>query len=257
LAGWLARPVPAQDSVQRGPDAPFFLPGPDLGDACLLIHGSTGTAGDMRLLGEFLNRLGFAVQGISLPGHGCRPAALAGIRWEACYAVVRDAWLELSSRYRRVHVVGFSFGGSLALHLAASEKVEDLVLLAPALFVHVTPRALMRSSLGLIPGTKARTLLIWNLGLIGFFRQVREDIRSVRCPLLVIHARDDALVSLKSSLTIHDRVQTVDRRLHILERGGHLLPHGVARRGVWAEIARHLAEHRGEAEAAGDSPGGS
>lgn len=246
-------PSPGADSILRGPDDPFFLPGPDLGDACLLIHGSTGTAGDMRFLGEFLNRRGFAVQGISLPGHHCRPSELAGIRWQACYAVVRDAWLDLSARYRRVHVIGFSFGGSLALHLAATEKVEDLVLLAPALFVHATPRAVLISVLGLVPGTEAHTLLRWNVGLIRFFRQVRRDIRLIRCPILAIHARDDALVRMQSSLTIHDRALVVDRRIHILERGGHLLPHGIARETVWAEIERHLAEHRSGASENQDS----
>jgi carboxylesterase len=236
-------PPPGAD-VLRGSDDAFFLPGPDLNDACLLIHGSTGTAGDMRFLGEFLNGRGFAVQGVSLPGHHRRPTALAGIRWQACYAAVRDAWLDLSTRYRRVHVIGFSFGGSLALHLAANEQVEDLILLAPALFIHATRRSIFLSALGLVPRTKSRILLRWNLGLMRFLRQVRREIRLVRCPLLVIHARDDTLVRIKSSHTIHDRAIVLDRRIHILERGGHLLPHGSARGMVWAEIDRHLAEHR-------------
>lgn len=233
------------DTVHRGPDDPYLIPGPDPGEACLLVHGSTGTAGDMRFLGEFLSRQGYTVQGLSLPGHERRPSVLAGVRWQDCYAMVREAWLQLNARYRRVHVIGFSFGGSLALHLAANEKVEDLVLLAPALFVYVRPRDVLLSTFfGLMPGAEAHALLRWNLDLIRFFRQVKRDVQQVRCPFLLIHARDDATVRVKSSLAIYDRALTPDRRLRILDRGGHLLPHGIAREEVWEEIERHLASHR-------------
>ncbi len=240
--GLPARP----DPHGRAPDDPFFLPGsgPDREDACLLVHGSTGTAGDMRFLGEFLNARGFAVEGVSLPGHRRRPSELRGVGWEACYAVVREAWLGLGAQYRRVHVVGFSFGGSLALHLAAREPVEDLVLLAPALFVHLSVRALLLTVLGLFPGTPAHSRVRWNLGLVRFFRLVANDVERVDCSLLAVHARDDATVRLDSSLAIFDRVASRDRRLRVLARGGHLLPHGEAREEVWEEVERHLAARR-------------
>src|SRR5688572_558939 len=81
---------PTGDPLSRPPDHGFFLSGPDHADACLLVHGSAGTAGDMRLLGEYLHRRGYSVLGIALPGHRARPADLNGVGWKACYEVVRE-----------------------------------------------------------------------------------------------------------------------------------------------------------------------
>jgi carboxylesterase len=237
-------PVFPGDPLSRAPDDPFFLAGPDQDDACLLIHGSTGTAGDMRFLGEFLHQRGFSVEGAALPGHRTRPSELDGVGWESCYDTVRNAWQLLRSRYHRVHVIGFSFGGALALHLAAHERVDNLVLMAPALFVHVNPRAVLLFAIGLFPGTPAHTYMRWSAGLVRFFRLVAEDVHRVSCPLLTVHARDDATVRLESSLAIFDRVPSIDRRLRVMDRGGHLLPHGIEREEVWAEIGRHLEERR-------------
>jgi carboxylesterase len=198
----------------------------------------------MRFLGEFLHQRGYSVEGVALPGHRSRPSELDGVGWEACYDTVRNAWKQLRPRYRRVHVIGFSFGGALALRLAAHEPLDDLILLAPALFIHVNPRAVLLFAIGLFPGTPAHTYMRWSSGLIRFFRLVAEDVHRVRCPLLAVHARDDATVRLHSSLAIFDRVPARDRRLRVLARGGHLLPHGIARDEVWDEIDRYLEERR-------------
>src|SRR5688572_17767016 len=53
--------------------APFELGSGD--DACLLLHGFTGSPWDMRPLGERLSERGYAVRAIRLPGHGSTPLA--------------------------------------------------------------------------------------------------------------------------------------------------------------------------------------
>jgi esterase/lipase len=166
-----------------------------------------------------------------------------------------QAWKRLRESFRRVHVIGYSFGGSLAIYLAANEPVDNLVLLAPALFVHVRPGAVFQSALGLFPGTQAHHRLRWNVGLMHFFRHVESHVERVRCPVLAIHARDDMTVRVESSLAIFDRAPAVDRRIRIIERGGHHLPHGIAREEVWDEIERHLAVHRAGAKG-GNGAGG-
>jgi carboxylesterase len=184
------------------------------------------------------------VLGVALPGHGVRPANMDGVGWEACYATVRDSWRALKQEYRRVHVIGFSLGGALALHLAAEEDVDNLVLLAPAIFVHFQLRGVFAFFHGLVPGTPARARLRWFAGLQRFFRMVARDLERVDCPVLAIHARDDRCVRLKSSLTILERMAGRDSRLMLLPRGGHLLPLGESREEVLLEVTRHLAAHR-------------
>ncbi len=241
-------PSQAGDPLRRPPDHGFFLSGPDRADACLLVHGSAGTAGDMRLLGEYLHGRGYSVLGVALPGHEARPAELAGVGWKACYATVREAWQALRAEYRRVHVIGFSFGGTLTLHLAAQEPVESLVLLAPALFVHFRPEGVITFLVGLIPGTRAQARVRWYVGLGGFLRVVAGNLPRIDCPLLAIHAADDPLVQVKSSLAVCRRVSGRERQLKVLPHGGHLLPHGDAREEVWQAIGEHLAARRAGAE---------
>jgi len=231
---------PAPEPAQRA----FFFPTPDRSDACLLIHGSAGHPGHLRPLGEHLHREGYAVLGIALPGHDVQPADTTGVGWQNCYAAVKDSWRALKSQYQRVHVIGFSFGGALALHLAAEQAVDDLVLLAPALYVHFRLRGVLVALHGLVPGTPARAQLCWYVGLGRFLRLVARDLERVDCPLLAIHARDDRCVRVQSSLTITARMRRRDSRVAILPRGGHLLPIGEARREVCREVTRHLAAHR-------------
>lgn len=221
-------------------DEPFFLPGAEGSDACLLVHGSTGTAGDMRFLGEFLHARGYTVEGVALPGHRRRPSELEGVDWRACYRAVGEAWRALTLRHARVHVIGFSLGAALAIHLAAREPVTSLVLLAPALYVHMRPRALVNIATAIEPGMPLAAYVRWHVGLARFFRLVREDVRRVRCPVLAVHARDDDTVRVGSSLAVYERVATEERRLLVLERGGHLLPSGIARERICEEAARHL-----------------
>ncbi len=200
----------------------------------------------MRFLGEFLHEQGYAIEGVALPGHRRRPSELDGVDWRACYRAVNQSWRDLGARHERVHVIGFSFGAALAIHLAAREDVTSLVLLAPALFVHMRPRALMNLTVTSGQGIPFATYVRWYAGLARFFRLVRQDLTHVRCPLIAIHARDDDTVRVESSLEIYKRVTTGDRQLLVLERGGHLLPNGIAREKISLEIERYLRRLNGQ-----------
>ncbi len=194
----------------------------------------------MRFLGEHLHACGYTVEGVSLPGHRRRPSDLEGVDWRACYRAVHASWRALAAAHERVHVVGFSLGAALAIHLAAREPVTSLVLLAPALYVHMRPRALINVATAIEPGMPLAAYVRWHVGLARFFRLVREDVRHVCCPVLAIHARDDDTVRVESSLAVYERVATTERRLLVLERGGHLLPSGSARERTCSEVAQHL-----------------
>src|SRR5258707_12553453 len=58
-----------------GPAAPFSLGEGD--DACLLLHGLTGSPAEVRPVGEALAAAGFRAVGPLLPGHGTPPEDLA------------------------------------------------------------------------------------------------------------------------------------------------------------------------------------
>ncbi|MGZ3461726.1 MAG: alpha/beta hydrolase, partial [Archangium sp.] len=102
-------------------------------DACLLLHGFTGSPWDVRPLGEALAARGLYVRAIQLPGHGSTPEALLDVSHRDWVRAATQALLALRD-YRRTFVVGLSMGGLLALGLAADypERVHALALVAPA-----------------------------------------------------------------------------------------------------------------------------
>ena len=120
-----------------GDDAePFTLQGNELG--VLLLHGFTGSPQGLRLWGEALHRGGLTVHCPLLPGHGThwRDLAVTGYAdWEeaslAGLSVLRE-------RCERVVVCALSFGGALALHLAARrpDEIRGVVAVNPWLYLN-------------------------------------------------------------------------------------------------------------------------
>ncbi|PTL82984.1 carboxylesterase [Vitiosangium sp. GDMCC 1.1324] len=103
-------------------------------DACLLLHGFTGSPWDVRPLGEALAEQGLYVRAIQLPGHGTTPEALLSVNHRDWTEAAAQGLLSLRD-YRRIFVAGLSMGALLALRLAVDipERVHGLALVAPAL----------------------------------------------------------------------------------------------------------------------------
>src|SRR2546428_5976498 len=103
------------------PADPFALgDGPD---ACLLLHGLTGSPAEVRPVGEALAAAGFRAFGPLLPGHGTRPDDLDVITRAEMIEAARNAFLSLKGS-RRVYLCGLSMGALLAIHLAAKSWVR-------------------------------------------------------------------------------------------------------------------------------------
>src|SRR5436190_12046286 len=119
------------------PGEPFALgDGPD---ACLLLHGLTGSPAEVRPIGEALAKAGFRAVGPLLPGHGTTPEDLYVTTRGDLVNAVTSALLSLRGA-RRVFLCGLSMGGLLALNLAARDWSAEglppfsaLALLAPAI----------------------------------------------------------------------------------------------------------------------------
>ncbi|MCX6462418.1 MAG: alpha/beta hydrolase [Pseudonocardiales bacterium] len=104
--------------------------GPADGTPVLALHGVTGHARRWPVLAAALP--GVRLVGVDLRGHGHSPWAPPwGIEQHVADVVATLDALGLG----RVPVLGHSFGGAIAVHLArtAPERVERLVLLDPAL----------------------------------------------------------------------------------------------------------------------------
>jgi carboxylesterase len=125
--------IPADTKVLRTA-VPRRMPG--AGGAVLVLHGFTGWPGEMAFLGDRLAGAGLAVSIPRLPGHGTNGRDFMQTGWRDWLRASVDAYLELAAGNPRVHVVGFSMGGLLAILLAARFPVARLCLVAPGVRVN-------------------------------------------------------------------------------------------------------------------------
>jgi alpha-beta hydrolase superfamily lysophospholipase len=116
----------------------------------------------LRALGEALNRRGYWVVGLRLPGHGTVPSGLKVVTWEDMAAVVGLAAQHLSARIGRqpLHVIGYSTGAPLALNYSLDAQENEtlqipasLILISPAIGLHpAAGLAGIKKLLSFLPG---------------------------------------------------------------------------------------------------------
>ena len=100
--------------------------------AALLVHGFPGTALEMQQIGERLNQAGWTVRGLRLPGFGPELVELINHNNRDWVEFIETEIAALKSAgHSPILLVGYSFGGGLALQAAAEKPVDGLALLAP------------------------------------------------------------------------------------------------------------------------------
>lgn len=230
-------------------DRSFLLPQDHEALCCLLIHGAGGSPSEMRALGEHLFKAGYTVYGIRLAlggdadrsphGSGRRPSShwrrllekrgprkRNGYSWERCLSdaeVVADALLTFSPN---TYVVGFSFGGTVALNLLKETPFRGVVLISPALFPAADGRYVAFKLMRSVAPFAARGIVPKEYTLVEFLEKTRARIKAVQQPLLVIHAARDRIVSPRSLHFLKGISSNPKSRFELLQSDRHVLLKG-------------------------------
>ncbi len=246
-------------------DAPFFLRNQAGDCAVLLVHGLTGTPYEMRGLGAHLFERGFTVHGLCLPGHESE-ATMTGVGREDWRRAVRQSYRDLRRDHERVALVGLSTGGLLSLDLASDEDsgIDAVVSLAAPMFLYgfkaryllpIIGRTPLRTRMkwvkespGNIKDPEARSRhhsLKWTTvdavnELRRLIREVRRELPKVRCPLLVVHGRDDSTALVKSDDIVYDHAGSVYKEKVILSETYHVMTVDLEKDRVFDDVTRFL-----------------
>ncbi|MBX3317870.1 MAG: alpha/beta fold hydrolase [Phycisphaeraceae bacterium] len=246
-----------------------WLPEPAAEDpshqAVLLLHGSPGQSFDFDRLGPELAAAGYRVLAVDLPGFG-NSKGLVGSYSNRAHAHAMLAMLD-ALKFRRIHVVGWSYGGGVGLNMAdiAPDRLASLTLLAAtgiqetegsgSFFFEHAKYAVGYGALVVVPE------FIPHFGLIGERKQRHAFVRSfldtdqrpvrgimerLRVPTMVLHGRDDVLVPFAGAVEHHRLIKT--SRLVVLD-ANHFLPFLQTE-----ETTEHLTEFMGRHNRPGVTP---
>jgi carboxylesterase len=246
---------------------PFQFKGNGAG-AVLMVHGYTSTPRDLRELGAALNRAGYTVYGILLPGHGTKPTDLDKVQWTQWYGAVVEAYTALKKEHAEVHAVGFSMGGALAMHLAAHHPVGKLVLLSPLLKIaynpyHIIPeewlvytigrllRHLKKKATGNCNDAEARKrhIAYFHYALssinqaLALVNVINREVGKITNPVLIVHGKRDKTTSPAASRRLYDRLPSQDKRFVWLPHANHIITHDYGHETVTGEVLGFLT-HR-------------
>lgn len=263
----------------------IHLPGGRAG--VLLFHGLAAAPANLKYIARGLHRAGFTVRVAAVPGYtrGFAASGATGHRDWADAAL--EQFDRLRAQCDTLAVGGISIGALLALHVAARRPDEVSHVLAMSTTLRfdgwaaprrrwLLPLATLVRQAGRIPvkerepyGVKDDRLRAWIAAQVReshasgdsippmrihdllearrMMHWVRQDLKAVKAPTLLIHARDDEMATPRSAFDVASGVSSERVNCVLLNDSYHLV-------AIDKEKARVLAEMRQFMESAPHEP---
>jgi carboxylesterase len=97
----------------------------------LMVHGFTGSPDELRPSARIAHDAGFDVEAMNLPGMGRDIGRFREVGREEWLAAVHERWADVTARYRRRVLFGYSLGAALAILASVSRPADAMVLMSP------------------------------------------------------------------------------------------------------------------------------
>ncbi|MGI8314193.1 alpha/beta hydrolase [Halobacillus mangrovi] len=219
-------------NVLKGAD-PIYFKGNEVG--ILVSHGFTGTTQSMRPLAEAYARAGYTVCAPRLKGHGTTPEDMEKSTKEDWIESIDEGYRWLKDRCEVIFTVGLSMGGTLALYVAQNyPDIEGVIPINAAIDIPAMENTeAMDGPFTDAIGSDIKMEDVEELAyertpvrsidqLLDLMSQVKSQLSSVHCPILVFVSDEDHVVPPHNSEVIFDTVFSEHKEIVHLENSYHV-----------------------------------
>lgn len=226
---------------------PFYFP---VGQtAILFLHGFTDSLCRVNGFARYLAQKGVSVRGILLPGHGQTWRELAKTSPTDWYRAAQKELIKLSQNHKRVYVVGLSFGGNLALKLAAEHPkiVQGVVTFESPMSIRWQKlikfgipifrvlgwpywnkkflRRINHPDKGIIfrQGVLDKMPIVNIAQVIDFLEHRQDFLSKVKCDVLIVQSRKSNLITRYSAKSIYKAINSKRKKIMLIDNFYHAL----------------------------------
>ncbi|KAB8131744.1 abhydrolase domain-containing 18 [Gracilibacillus oryzae] len=235
---------------------PFMFKGDER--AVLLLHGFTGHSADVRMLGRYLNSLGYTCYAPIYRGHGKSPEELIDVTADQWWEDVQEAYQYLKKEgYEKIAVAGLSLGGVLGLRLACNNPLQAVVTMCSPMFFDNEEQltigfrqfakeykqlekkddeTIQEEINRLLENSKELFKQIAES-----IERVKEDIDMLYTPAFVVQATNDKMINTESANYIYQTVESDQKLIKWYENAGHAITFSNAKDELHKDIAEFFA----------------
>ena len=230
--------------------------------AFFLIHGYTGSPTDFNGLPKLLERaFGATVVTPLLPGNGTKIEDLEGLTIDDFILAAERSLRETMKNHERVIVVGHSFGGHIALYLAARYRINGVITTSIPYRLKFPFNIPGISLLGLfkkrwkkkLPEEEQKRrehsfyykdMPAYGMTILSEANELlREYLPRVNSPLLTVQATREYLADLKSIDAIQNAVRSSVKEKMLVDHGSHGIFYSGLEENIYAGIVTFVERH--------------
>ena len=206
---------------------------------CLIIHGFTGGPYEVAPLADYLTKkTDWLVEVPLLSGHG-EELLLEDVTYDRWIKDAETALIKMQETCDTVYLIGFSMGGMIAAYLAATHKIDKLILLSTAR-KYISFKYLSSYMADIInDGFKGQleenklykhykykfdvVPLSANIEFMKLVNKTKTYLKDITAPVFIAQGQKDALVPARTAYYLHDEISSKDKEVVFFERSNHLI----------------------------------
>ncbi len=231
---------------------PFLFESEKSDECVIALHGFSSAPKEVYNISKYLHKKGFNVYAPRLRGHGTSPKDLKQTTWQQWYESVSRAITIASLKYKKIHILGFSTGGLLALLSTKknNSKIKSIICINAALNLKdIRLKTLLptisfwndlveafnanKYAKEFVDNFSENPTVNYDKHYIDSIEQLDElmhktkkSLQDVKIPIYIVQAKDDPVVNPISAYEIYDKIQSTNKELLILDLDRHIIING-------------------------------